>query len=79
MTSGEPRVVRIEKEVDANLTENTQDVRLKMVSHKKGRHMIFLVELICCILFVFRSRPVDSSSLYQKEEVEDTCLSQRKF
>ena len=34
MTSGEPRVVRIEKVVDANPTENTQDVRLEMVSHK---------------------------------------------
>ena len=29
-----PGVVRIEKEVDANPTENTQDVRLEMVSHK---------------------------------------------
>ena len=51
MTSGEPRVVRIEKEVDANPTENTQDVRLEMVS-QKCRHMNFLVELICCILFL---------------------------
>ena len=52
MTSGEPRVVRIEKEVDANPTENTQDVRLEMVSHKNVDVCIFLVELICCILFL---------------------------
>ena len=32
--SEEHGVVRIEKEVDANPTENTQDVRLEMVSHK---------------------------------------------
>ena len=32
--SEETGVMRIEKEVDANPTENTQDVRLEMVSHK---------------------------------------------